>query len=149
MARIGLGFTAIAAAMLMLGATPALACGSEGAGHSCHCMGGAKAEAKTDPGASPSTAKAEVDVCGKDGSQCACMGPAIPAPASAPAPAPKAGAKKAAPETKPQSCTLHPGDDALAGKCSCAGPSDCTCKKNDCQCPKCKTHRAGGGARGA
>ncbi len=32
-------------------------------------------------------------------------------------------------------------DDAVAGKCSCSGASDCTCKKGDCQCPKCGNHK--------
>lgn len=28
-------------------------------------------------------------------------------------------------------------DEALAGKCSCSGAADCTCKKGECKCPKC------------
>lgn len=147
MTRVGLGLAAMAAAVLMLGATPALACGNEHGGEaSCHCGGGAKAEA---PKAEPKT-DATVDTCGKDGASCACSGPAAVKPAEPKAsPAPKASSKQVAPPSKPQSCNLHPGEDALAGKCSCGGPSDCTCKKNDCQCGKCKHHRAGEGEQGA
>ena len=141
MTRVGLGLAAMAAAVLMLGATPALACGDEHGGEaSCHCGGGAKPEAtKAEP--KPDAKDATADVCGKDGASCACSGASTPAP--------KATPKQVTPPSKPQSCNLHPGEDALAGKCSCGGPSDCTCKKNDCQCGKCKHHGAGEGEQGA
>lgn len=33
-------------------------------------------------------------------------------------------------------------DAAMAGKCSCGGAADCTCKKGSCECAKCnKGHR--------
>jgi hypothetical protein len=130
MTRIGAGLAAIAAAVLMLGATPASACGDEAKPHACGCNKGAS-QAKAESTA-PQDAKATTAKTAEKSEKAA---PPAPAKASAPAP-----------ET--QSCVLHPEGDQLAGKCSCGGPADCTCKKNDCQCGKCSKRHAGDGAQG-
>lgn len=44
-----------------------------------------------------------------------------------------------------RSCPCHheatAAEAALEAKCSCAGQADCTCKKGQCQCPKCGVRR--------
>ncbi len=31
--------------------------------------------------------------------------------------------------------------DELAARCKCSSASDCTCKKGQCECPKCSGHK--------
>ncbi len=55
----------------------------------------------------------------------------------------KATEKKEAPAAAPpepakEGSILREVDEAIAGKCSCASAADCTCKKGECKCPKCK-----------
>ncbi len=142
MTRIGTGLAAIAAAVLMLGATPADACGND-QGHACSCGKDGARTAKAEGADSKATDKGAADKsAAKDGKATARTADkaAEPAPAKASTPAP-------APET--QSCVLRPAGEELAGKCACGGPSDCTCKKNDCQCAKCNKRHAPGEAHGA
>jgi hypothetical protein len=40
-----------------------------------------------------------------------------------------------------QQNVFHQLDQIVAGKCTCEGPADCTCKKNDCGCGKCSGHK--------
>jgi hypothetical protein len=37
-------------------------------------------------------------------------------------------------------------DEAIAGRCSCSSAADCTCKKGDCKCPRCRSHHRGSGS---
>jgi hypothetical protein len=48
----------------------------------------------------------------------------------------KAGEKKEA-EKKVEAAAAAV-DAALAAKCSCSSAADCTCKKGECKCPKCR-----------
>jgi hypothetical protein len=135
MTRIGTGLAAIAAAVLMLGATPANACGKDEQGHACSCH---------KDGAKHAKAKAAE---GKDAKATASTAEKAAEPAPAKAAEPTKAATPAPAADAPQSCVLRPAGDELAGKCSCGGPSDCTCKKNDCQCAKCSKRHAGNEAQ--
>jgi hypothetical protein len=70
--------------------------------------------------------------CGGEGSTCQCQHAA-----GKKAEASKADAKSTTAEKKDAKSEASSVDEALAGKCSCSGAADCTCKKGECKCPKC------------
>jgi len=126
MARFGVGFAAVVAAVWTLGATPAQACGNDAA---CPCHKGAQQASKAPaPPSEDATQSKDAKATTHTSSQ----------PDAAPAPA-----KATSEEVKPSACELHPGDGAVAGKCACKSASDCTCKKGECSCAKCSKRHAG------
>lgn len=114
-----------AVGLLVLGATPALACsGADHAeGQACACN-----HDKAD--------KAHGDHKAHKGHK------ADPAKK-------KAVEQKAAPAQKKdeappaQGSVLRPVDEILSATCNCGGPADCTCKKGECKCKKCDKHHRG------
>lgn len=70
--------------------------------------------------------------CGGEGSTCQCQHMA-----QKKAEAKQADAKTTTAEKKDAKTDASAIDEALAGKCSCSGAADCTCKKGECKCPKC------------
>jgi hypothetical protein len=61
------------------------------------------------------------------------------AASAAAAPAPKDAHGHAAPlEPHAHEALVQAGQKLLAAKCSCGSKADCTCKKGQCKCSKCK-----------
>jgi hypothetical protein len=52
------------------------------------------------------------------------------------------GAKQqdSAARTRPAESPLKEVDELLSAKCQCGSKADCTCKKGQCECAKCKKH---------
>jgi hypothetical protein len=46
--------------------------------------------------------------------------------------------KDAAAQARPAQSPLKEVDELLAAKCQCESKADCTCKKGQCECSKCK-----------
>jgi tryptophanyl-tRNA synthetase len=46
--------------------------------------------------------------------------------------------KDGAAQARPAQSPLKEVDDLLSAKCQCSSKADCTCKKGQCQCSKCK-----------
>lgn len=46
--------------------------------------------------------------------------------------------KDSAPQARPAQRPLQEVDELLAAKCQCESKADCTCKKGQCECSKCK-----------
>jgi len=58
---------------------------------------------------------------------------------AAPAPAAKDAHGHAGPlEPRAHEALVQAGQKLLAAKCSCGSKADCTCKKGQCKCSKCK-----------
>lgn len=45
--------------------------------------------------------------------------------------------KDSAAQTKPAERPLQEVDELLSAKCQCSSKADCTCKKGQCECPRC------------
>lgn len=65
----------------------------------------------------------------------ACEGHEHSASTQAPAPAAK---RDGEPQARAAQSPLKEVDELLTAKCSCGSKADCTCKKGQCECPKCK-----------
>lgn len=65
----------------------------------------------------------------------ACEGHQKAAPAQASTPTEK---KDSAPQARPAQRPLQEVDELLSAKCQCGSKADCTCKKGQCECSKCK-----------
>jgi hypothetical protein len=65
----------------------------------------------------------------------ACESHGHAAQAQAPTPAVK---KDGAAQARPAQSPLKEVDELLTAKCQCSSKADCTCKKGQCECSKCK-----------
>jgi hypothetical protein len=59
--------------------------------------------------------------------------------AAAPREATPAVKKDAAAQARPAQSPLQEVDELLSAKCQCGSKADCTCKKGQCECARCKS----------
>ena len=72
------------------------------------------------------------EACEPGAHACACKHKASAAAADA------GGAAHAQDQAKAHAALVEAGRKLLAAKCSCESKADCTCKKGQCKCAKCK-----------